>query len=108
MSILRTEKKNGFFCDPPTVIFILFLDLNWRSSQTEVFSKKGAFINFIKKRLWYRCFPVNFAKFLRIPFLTKHCQWLLLKLVSPKANRRLGVRVKWQLEVYEIRGYQII
>ena len=24
--------------------------------------------NFIKKRLWHRCFPVNFAKFLRTPF----------------------------------------
>ena len=22
----------------------------------------------LKKRLWYRCFPVNFAKFLRTPF----------------------------------------
>ena len=25
--------------------------------------------SFIKKRLWHRCFPENFAKFLRIPFL---------------------------------------
>ena len=24
---------------------------------------------FIKKRLWHRCFPLNFAKFLRTPFL---------------------------------------
>ena len=24
----------------------------------------------LKKRLWQRCFPVNFAKFLRTPFLT--------------------------------------
>ena len=23
----------------------------------------------LKKRLWHRCFPVNFAKFLRAPFL---------------------------------------
>ena len=23
----------------------------------------------LKKRLWYRCFPVNFAQFLRTPFL---------------------------------------
>ena len=28
--------------------------------------------NFIKKRFWYRCFPVNFAKFLRTPILTEH------------------------------------
>ena len=32
----------------------------------------------LKKRLWRRCFPVNFVKFLRTPFLTEHLQWLLL------------------------------
>ena len=26
----------------------------------------------LKKRLWHRSFPVNFAKFLRIPFVTEH------------------------------------
>ena len=35
----------------------------------------------LKKRLWQRCFPVNFAKFLRTPFLTEHFRWLLLILV---------------------------
>ena len=34
---------------------------------------------FFKKRLWHRCFPVNFVKFLRTPFLTEHLRWLLLK-----------------------------
>ena len=32
----------------------------------------------LKKRLCYRCFPVNFVKFLRTPFLKEHLQWLLL------------------------------
>ena len=32
----------------------------------------------LKKRLWHRCFPVNFAKFLRTLFFTEHLQWLLL------------------------------
>ena len=32
----------------------------------------------LKKRLWHRCFPVNFTKILRIPFLTEHLRWLLL------------------------------
>ena len=36
----------------------------------------------LKKRLWHRCFPVNFAKFLRTPFFTEHLWWLLLKVVS--------------------------
>ena len=36
--------------------------------------------NFIKKRLQHRCFPVNFAKYLRIPFVTGHLhRWLLLE-----------------------------
>ena len=34
----------------------------------------------LKKRLWYSCFPVNFAKFLRTPFLKEHLMWLLLEL----------------------------
>ena len=32
----------------------------------------------LTKRLWHRHFPVNFAKFLRTPFLTEHLRWLLL------------------------------
>ena len=68
-----------------------------RSSRPEVFCKKGFLNNFanftgkhlcqslffnkvrglrpatlLKKRLWHRCFPVNFAKFLRTPFLIEH------------------------------------
>ena len=26
----------------------------------------------LKKSLWHRCFPVDFAKFLRAPFLQEH------------------------------------
>ena len=33
----------------------------------------------LKQRLWYRCFPVNFVKFLRTPFLQNTCGRLLLK-----------------------------
>ena len=34
----------------------------------------------LKERLWRRCFPMNFAKFLRTPFLIEHLQSLLLLL----------------------------
>ena len=34
----------------------------------------------LKKRLWYRCFPVNFVKFLRTPFFIEHLWWLLLNI----------------------------
>ena len=75
----------------------------FRSSCPEVFYKKGVLKNFakfigkhlcqslffnkvaglgpatlLKKRLRYRCFPLNIAKFLKTPFLTKHLRWLLL------------------------------
>ena len=34
----------------------------------------------LNKRLWHRCFLVNFAKFLRTPtFFIEHLWWLLLK-----------------------------
>ena len=36
----------------------------------------------LKKRLEHRCFPVNFAKFLRTPFFTEHLWWLLLQEVE--------------------------
>ena len=36
----------------------------------------------LKKRLWHRCFPVNFAKFLRTTFLTEHLRWLLLLVIE--------------------------
>ena len=35
----------------------------------------------LKRRFWRRSFPVNFAKFLRLPFFTEHFRWLLLFLV---------------------------
>ena len=72
----------------------------FRSSLPVVFCKKGVFKNFtkftgkhlclslffnkntiktlLKNRLWHRCFPVSFAKFLRTPFLIEHPRWLLL------------------------------
>ena len=74
-----------------------------RSSRPDVFYKKGILRNFakftgtqpcqsfffnkvaglapatlLKKRLWHRCFPVNFVKFLRTPFYIEHLWWLLL------------------------------
>ena len=39
---------------------------------------KAEACNFIKKRLWHGCFPVNFVEFLGTPFLTEQLRWLLL------------------------------
>ena len=46
--------------------------------QSFLFNKVAAPATLLKKRLWHRCFPVNFAKFLRTPFFTEHLWWLLL------------------------------
>ena len=35
-----------------------------------------------KKIFWRRCFLVNFAKLLRMPFLKGHFRWLLLSVLS--------------------------
>ena len=40
----------------------------------------------LKDRLWHRCFPWNFGKFLRTSFLTEHLWWLLLNCI--KKNSR--------------------
>ena len=39
----------------------------------------------LKKKLWDRCFLVNFGEFLRTPFLTELLRWLLcnLQFVNP-------------------------
>ena len=42
------------------------------------------------KRLWHRCFPVNFAKFLRTPFFSEQLQWLLLFVGVYLWNRTFG------------------
>ena len=44
-----------------------------KSSRPEVFCKKGLRpATLLKKRLWHRCIPVNFEKFLRARFLKEH------------------------------------
>ena len=32
----------------------------------------------LRKRVWHRCYPVNFAKFLRTSFLTEHLCWMII------------------------------
>ena len=81
------------------------MHLSYRSSSPEVFCKKVFLkisqysqdktcpgVSFLSKlqawglqlywkRLSHRCFPMNFAIFLRTPFYIKHLWWLLLKLL---------------------------
>ena len=36
----------------------------------------------LKKRLWHRCFPENFVKFIRRPFFIEHLWWLHLNFME--------------------------
>ena len=69
----------------------------------------------IKKRVWHRYFPVNFAKFLRKPFPREHLQWLLLKILTIYCNATKVIILKqtyhWKLQflfkyVWPLRGHQ--
>ena len=68
--------------DPDVKKVFLEISQNWQEST----STRVSFwiklhveaCNFLKKRLWYSCFPVNFVKFLRTPFFIGHLRWLRL------------------------------
>ena len=55
-------------------------------------------LNFIKKRLQYRCFPVNIGKFLRRTILKNIIERLLLCLLSLIWSNR--VRTSWYLIIW--------
>ena len=48
-----------------------------------------------KKRLWQRCFPVNYRKFLRAPFIQNTSGRLLLKVSSTPFNFLFRILVLW-------------
>ena len=51
----------------------------------------------LKKRLWYRCLPVNFVIFLRTPFLRKHLWWLLQHILRWVATLYKKLSFEWFL-----------
>ena len=54
----------------------MFLEI-LQNSQENTCARDSFFITLLKKSLWHRWFPVNFAKFLRTPFFAEHLRWLL-------------------------------
>ena len=57
-----------------------FANLTRKTLCKSLFSNKVSSLRpatLLKRRLWHRCFPVNFAKFVRTYFLTEHLRWLL-------------------------------
>ena len=49
-----------------------------KTKQLLVFKNCLSPTTLLETGLWRRCFSVNFAKFLRTPFLTEHLWWLFL------------------------------
>ena len=68
--------------------------------QSLFFNKVGCLCNFIKKILWHRCFPVNFAKFIWTPILQNISGWLLLALDVKKVDRKKIKRAIFVLKIY--------
>ena len=60
----------------------------------------------LKKRLWHRCFPVNFLNFLRTPFLQNTSGRLLLHvakspyLVTTRKNKVMGTVANIHLKLH--------
>ena len=58
----------------------VFLEI-LQNSQESTRARVSFLIKLLKKRLWHRCFLVNFTKCLRTNFLAKDLRWLLLLLL---------------------------
>ena len=56
--------------------------IHWKIPVLKSFFNTLYLINFIKKRLHYRCFLVNIAKILRKAIFVKHRRWPLLALAN--------------------------
>ena len=69
--------------------------------QSLFFNKKQAssLQLYFNKRLWDRCFPVNFGKFLRTHFLIEQLWWLLLNFTKIAFSKyEFGISFKKQFE----------
>ena len=100
----------------------------WRSSHQRCSTRKGVLRNFtkstgkhlcqslffnkvadlrpatlVKKRLWHRCFPVNFVEFLRTPFCTDYLWWLLLVILTRIDWELLSLKRSVKLEIFELQ-----
>ena len=74
------SSRSELFCKKD-VLKIFAKRTRKRLCQSLSFDKVAADLSpatLLTKRPHYRCFPENFAKFLRIPFSVEHLGWLLL------------------------------
>ena len=55
----------------------VFLEI-LQNSQERIYPR----VSLLKKKLWHRCFPVNFVTFLRTPFCIEHLRWVAASTVT--------------------------
>ena len=72
---LKTQRSGNKAVCCFSIILILKVMMKVKESKSQKdillnknFIKKELPATLLKKRLWHRCFPVNFTKFLRTPF----------------------------------------
>ena len=82
VQISSVFKETKFTLSNPFIFIIKHQSNRWllQKQPPEVCCKKRPAI-LLKKRVWHRCFPVNFVKFLRTAFLGNTSGRLLLLLV---------------------------
>ena len=86
---MNTISKNTFKSSPSQTFFKIgalkkFRNIHRKTPVLESLFNKFAGLkasNFIKKRLQYRCFPLNTAKSLRAAFFIELLRWLLFQII---------------------------
>ena len=93
-SLLAHIRCNCRRCSVKTVLLEISQDSQENTCARVSFKKFADLrsVTLLKKRLWHSYFPVNFAKFLRTPFLIEHLRWPLLYIIGNE-NRRLRMYV---------------
>ena len=69
-----------------------FAKFTWKSLCQSLFLKKVKGLRpaiFLKKRLWHRCFPVNFAKFLSTPLDISGRPLLMFQIRKPAGSSQM-------------------
>ena len=88
MLLTNSWAQNAFWENCKLQVNYRFLEGVDRNSKVKVITEAVARRCSVKKRLWYRCFPVSFEKFSRISLFTEDLQWLLL--------HHIGSNWQWQ------------
>ena len=96
--------KTGYFKEINPTLSLINKSLS--EAVTQMCSVKKVFLEIsqnsqgdLYQNLCHMCFPVNFTKFLWIPFLTEHLRWLLLTCARTERLLAWTISVKSYIEI---------